>query len=175
MGLPPRQSPRDALLSEHAPDLKSLETPLRQLLVTVRYWDGERAADIQQELVRGISNPPERTVIFNGLTQISRSVNFEEDHEYVIGNLYYYLFLYFRQKLSSRGSPVSPVLYPLLHECFADRLPIPKGFDRLLIKDDIGRAAVRRFCNSHCGVYYGYRYGTSRNLRFNDERSVVRF
>jgi hypothetical protein len=57
------------LLSEHAPDLANLEIPLRQLLVTVRYWDGEKAAEIQRELVRDIRNPPERTVIFNGLTQ----------------------------------------------------------------------------------------------------------
>jgi hypothetical protein len=175
MGLPPRQSPRDALLSEHAPDLANLETPLRQLLVTVRYWDGEKAADIQHELVRDISSPPERTVIFNGLTQVNRSVDFGEDHEYIIGNLYYYLFLYFRQKLKSRGNSVASVLYPLLHECFADRLPIPKGFDRLLTKDDLGKAAVRKFCATHHGVYYGYRYGTSRNRRFSEHRSVVRF
>src|SRR5215475_8076025 len=175
MGPPPRQSPRDLLLSEHAPDLANLETPLRRLLVTVRYWDGEKAGEIQRELVRDIIRPPERTVIFNGLTQVNRSVDFGEDHEHILGNLYYYLFLYFRQRLKSRGNPVDPVLYPLLHECFGDQLPIPKGFDRILTKDDFSRAAVRKFCATHHGIYYGYRYGTSRNLQFSTDRAVVRF
>jgi hypothetical protein len=172
---PVRKDPRDELINEHRPDLAELEKPLRRLLVLVRYWDGEKAADIHQELVRNIANRSDRTVVFNGLTQVDRHVKFGDDHEYILGNLYYYLFLHFRQRFRARNNTIDPLVYPLLHQCFGDRLPIPKGFDRLLTRDDLRQAAVRKFCGSHQGLYFGYRFGTSRDLRYNDGRTVAKF
>jgi hypothetical protein len=171
----PRESPRDALIKEHSPNLDELERPLRRLLVIVRYWEGEQPAEIYGELVRDIADPPDRTVVFNGLTQVGRVVNFGEDYEHILGNMYYYLFRHFRSKLRTKPSSVDPLIYPLLHDCFGDRLAIPRGFNRLLTRDDPGQAGVKRFCGTHQGTYYGYRFGTSRDLRFSDERTVVRF
>jgi hypothetical protein len=168
------RDPRDRILNSHAPNLANLEKPLRQLLTTVRYWEGVRPKDIQRELGRNIRIRRDRTVLFNGLTQVQRSVNFGEDHQYILGNLYYYLFIYFKQRLSDRENPVDPTLYPLLHACFSDKLPIPKGFDRLLTKDDFARTAIRKFCETHQGTYFGYRFGTSRNVRVSGEQTIVK-
>jgi hypothetical protein len=168
------RDPRDRIISEHSPNLAKLEKSLRQLLTTVRYWDGVKPKAIQNELCRNVRAPPERTVLFNGLTQTLRAVNFGEDHQYIIGNLYYYLFIYFKQRLTDAENPVDPVIYPLLHTCFGNRLPIPTGFDRLLTRDDPARTAIEKFCETHKGIYYGYRFATSRNLRTTSDMAIVR-
>jgi len=175
MSQPPKfRDPRDRIINLHSPNLARLEKPLRQLLATVRYWDGVKPKAIQKELCRNVRARPERTVLFNGLTQTLRSVNFGEDHQYIIGNLYYYLFIYFKQRLSENDNPIDPVIYPLLHACFGDKLPIPTGFDRLLTRDDPAGTAIGKFCETHKGIYYGYRYGTSRNVRTGNDETIVR-